>query len=212
MQQQAREVRQTQSPARGKATHSFNPSAEDVINIGSDDEDEGDFEITTTYAPPSNYADTHIDSRPSKPSQEGSDVESEADTGKFKLVFRSNKISKDITLIVRPTTKCGAIIKAYIKKAGLEKQYPHIFDEAVATEAPEPQSRGRGRGRGRGKGKGKGRGRGSGKAQAPPPAPAPDLSNLPDPRICVDGDKMDNTTEIGEAELDDGDMVDVVGL
>jgi hypothetical protein len=31
-------------------------------------------------------------------------------------------------------------------------------------------------------------------------------------RIIVDGDKMDNDTEIGEADLEDGDMVEIAGL
>jgi len=32
------------------------------------------------------------------------------------------------------------------------------------------------------------------------------------PNLMVDGDKMNNDTEIGEADLEDGDMVEVVGL
>lgn len=35
---------------------------------------------------------------------------------------------------------------------------------------------------------------------------------LPDPRISVDGDRMENNVEIGTADLEDGDMVEVVGL
>lgn len=82
----------------------------------------------------------------------------------------------------------------------MAEQYPHLFGESADAEAAAPPTRGRGRGRGRGKGN----------VQAS--ALAPDLSTLPDPRISVDGDKMDNMTEIGEADLDDGDMVEVVGL
>ena len=33
-----------------------------------------------------------------------------------------------------------------------------------------------------------------------------------DPRLCIDGDKMENDVEIGEAELEDGDQVEIVGL
>jgi hypothetical protein len=118
-----------------------------------------------------------------------SDAESDAAAAtenKFKLVLRS-KATKDITLIVRPTTKCGAIIKAFLKKAGLEEKYPHVFNEGGAGATAAPKQRGRGA------------------AKAP-------AKLLPDPRISVDGDKMDNDAEIGDADLDDGDMVDVVGL
>lgn len=32
------------------------------------------------------------------------------------------------------------------------------------------------------------------------------------PHLMVDGDKMTDDMEIGEADLDDGDLVEVVGL
>ena len=41
----------------------------------------------------------------------------------FKLTLRSVKTPKGIILTVRPQTKCGAILKAYIRKAGLAKEY-----------------------------------------------------------------------------------------
>lgn len=41
----------------------------------------------------------------------------------MKLTFRS-AISKDITLTVRPTTKCSLILKAFLKRAGLSDKYP----------------------------------------------------------------------------------------
>lgn len=95
----------------------------------------------------------------------------------FRLVVRSERTAgKNITLLVRPTTKCGAIVRGFLKKAGLEAEYP----------ANPPAAKGRGRG----------------KAAAPAKVPA----------LSVDGDKMDPDTEIGEADLEDGDQVDVVGL
>ncbi|OJT09434.1 hypothetical protein TRAPUB_14097 [Trametes pubescens] len=95
----------------------------------------------------------------------------------FRLVVRSERTAgKNITLLVRPTTKCGAIVRGFLKKAGLEAEYP----------ASPPAAKGRGRG----------------KAAAPAKAPA----------LSVDGDRMDPETEIGEADLEDGDQVDVVGL
>lgn len=33
-----------------------------------------------------------------------------------------------------------------------------------------------------------------------------------DPRLSVEGEKMDPSTQISETELEDGDMVEVVGL
>jgi hypothetical protein len=101
---------------------------------------------------------------------QASDDNCDSDDDTFKLVIRS-AITKDITLIVRPTTKCGAILKAFLKKAGVADNYPLLFGAAG--------------------GKKKG-----GK----------------DPRLCVDGDKMGNEVEISEAELEDGDQVEIVGL
>ncbi|KAI0058271.1 hypothetical protein BV25DRAFT_1994402 [Artomyces pyxidatus] len=47
--------------------------------------------------------------------------EDEDDT--FKLVVRSGS-TKDVTLTVRPTTTCGAIVKAFLKRVGLSDKYP----------------------------------------------------------------------------------------
>jgi hypothetical protein len=93
--------------------------------------------------------------------------ESEEETSqgeKFKLILRSTQTSKDITLTVRPTTTCGAIVKAFLKSAGLSDKY--------AAQTPKKGG----------------------------------------PRLCVDGDKMDPGSQIGDADLEDGDMVEVVGL
>ncbi|KIM43006.1 hypothetical protein M413DRAFT_443821 [Hebeloma cylindrosporum] len=126
-----------------------------------------------------------------QPTHQESDAESQSDAGnddddeddKFKLILRSAQTGdKDITLTVRPTTKCGAILRAFLKKAGLadRPEYKDVFAGAGAG----------------GTGKSKGKQGGKGK----------------DPRLCVDGDKMDNQAEIGDADLEDGDMVEVVGL
>jgi hypothetical protein len=109
-----------------------------------------------------------------------SDDESESDEDKFKLILRSAlTTNKEISLVVRPTTKCGAIVKAFLKRAGLSGQYPEVF-------AGVPAKKG---------------GRKSNVAAAGK-----------DPRLCLDGDKLDNASEIGDADLEDGDMIEVVGL
>lgn len=115
-------------------------------------------------------------------SQQDTDAESDSEGGTFKLILRSTISAKDITLTVRPTTKCGAIVKAFLKKAGVVDQYPGVFE---ATGAPVK----------------KGAAKKGAKAVAEK-----------DPRLCVDGDKMGNDVEIGEADLEDGDLVEVVGL
>ncbi|KAH9889910.1 hypothetical protein C8Q73DRAFT_793280 [Cubamyces lactineus] len=105
----------------------------------------------------------------------GSDDKDDAPSDVFQLVVRSERTKgKDITLRVRPTTKCGAIVRAFLKKAGLESEYPE--------NAPAAKGRGR-------------------KAV---PAKVPALS--------VDGDRMAPEDEIGVADLEDGDQVEVVGL
>ncbi|EAU86034.1 hypothetical protein CC1G_11706 [Coprinopsis cinerea okayama7 len=83
--------------------------------------------------------------------------QSDAEDDTFKLTLRSKH--KEVTVTVRPSTKCGNIVKAYLKKAKLE---------AMAA----------------------------GK----------------DPRLSVDGDKLDNDSPISDADLEDGDLVEVVGL
>lgn len=97
----------------------------------------------------------------------------------FKLTLRSAKTTKDIVLTVRPSTKCGSIVKAFLKKAGLADQY--------LEEAPKAAAK-------------KKRGRKSLVVVAS------------GPNLMIDGDKMNNDTEISEADLEDGDMVEVVGL
>nr|GAT60248.1 predicted protein [Mycena chlorophos] len=108
----------------------------------------------------------------------------------FKLILRSQLTSKDISLNVRPTTKCGAIVKAFLKKAGLAENYPELMTGGGTSNSKGPR-----------KSAGKGRGRKSAAA-----APAKD------PRLQIDGQKMDPEQPIGDEDLEDGDVVDVVGL
>jgi hypothetical protein len=74
-----------------------------------------------------------------------------------------------VNLTVRPTTTCGAIVKAFLKAAGLSDRYPDSPPTGKRTAQAMPQ-------------------------------------------LMVDGDKMADDIEIGEADLDDGDLVEVVGL
>ena len=105
-----------------------------------------------------------FDAGPSSPAEEEDD--------KFRLTLRSGK-TKDINVTVRPTTTCEAIIRAFLKKAGLADQYPN-------ANAPAAK-------------------KGRGKA-------------MDGPRLMVDGDKLDPSSVIGDADLEDGDLVEVVGL
>lgn len=65
-------------------------------------------------------------------------------------------------------------------------QYPEVFADAPAK--PAAKKRGR------------------------PSKIATVAAAAKDPRLCIDGDKMDNQTPIGDMDLEDGDMVEVVGL
>lgn len=81
-------------------------------------------------------------------------------------MLRSAATEDSVNLTVRSTTTCGAIIKAFLKAAGLSDRYPV------------------------------------------PPSKGKQIT----PQLMVDGDKMTDDMEIGEADLDDGDLVEVVGL
>jgi len=94
----------------------------------------------------------------------------------FKLTLRSVKTPKGIVLTVRPQTKCGAIVKAYLRKTGLANEYLEHDTSA----------------------RGRNRGRRSVIASGP--------------RLMVDGDKLDNEAEIREADVEDGDIIEVNGL
>jgi hypothetical protein len=120
-----------------------------------------------------NQAPKAVQSSRNSPSPEReSDAESEAEsTGgdKIKLVLRSAATENNVNLTVRPTTTCGAIVKAFLKAAGLSDRYPDSPSTGKRTAQAMPQ-------------------------------------------LMVDGDKMADDIEIGEADLDDGDLVEVVGL
>lgn len=188
-----------------KNSCNLNVEEDVIITLSENDAEDGDHVIISSVnATHSSKMSSNLLSR--LPQGE-SDADSQSDDRRFKLILRSEKVAKDITLIVRPTTKCGSIVKTYIKKVGLTEQYPHVFEEAAAEDPVAPGSRVRGRRRPGGRGREKGVG-----GNKIATVSMPDLSRLSDPRIWVDGDKMDNNATIGEVDLDDGDMVDIVGL
>ena len=131
-----------------------------------------------------------IEEIPSKPPTPEPASEKEEEDDKFKLILRAKDV-KDITLTVRPTTKCSAIIRAYLKSAGLADKFA-----ASAEPAPPPPTKGRGRGRGK-------------KAA---PLPPPMAAAPPMPVLMLDGDKLEPESEIGACDLEDGDMVEVFGV
>jgi hypothetical protein len=97
-----------------------------------------------------------------------SDAQSVADDDDgdvFKLVVRS-AVTKDVILKVRPTTTCGAIVKAFLTRAGIAAEYP-------VGKGPRGKR---------------------------------------EPRLMVDGEHMNPETLISEADLEDGDQVEVDGL
>ncbi|KAJ7625341.1 hypothetical protein DFH06DRAFT_1229212 [Mycena polygramma] len=110
-----------------------------------------------------------------------SDAESDAGGETFKLVLQS-ATTKNITVTVRPTTTCGAIVQAFLKKAGLADKYAKSPRKSV--------------------------GGGSKKGKKATGALAP----TKDPQLVIDGDKVAHHVPIGDMDLDDGDAVDVVGL
>lgn len=95
----------------------------------------------------------------------------------FRLTLRSVKTPKGVVLTVRPQTKCGAILKAYLRKAGLANEYLE-YDSGA-----------------------KGRNRGKRSAII-----------TSGTRLVVDGEKLDNEVEIREADVEDGDIIEVAGL
>lgn len=150
----------------------------EVIGIDSDDED--------------NIAGSSWQTNSQTQIQE-SDADSEIEPGgTFKLVLRSALTGANtISLVVRQTTKCGAIVKAFIKKAGLEERYPELFDSSGSNTGNSKKGK-----------KNNGGARTGTSCQ---------LSEK-QARLCIDGEKQDNDAVIGEADLEDGDMVEVVGL
>jgi hypothetical protein len=80
-------------------------------------------------------------------------------------------------LTVRPQTKCGSIVKAYLRKVGLANEY---LEYGTSTRV-------------------RNRGRRS-------------VIIASGPRLVIDGDKLDNEVEIREADVEDGDIIEVMGL
>jgi hypothetical protein len=120
--------------------------------------------------PPTANAPAQGSSPPGSAEDEESESESHSmadddDDDIFKLVVRSGA-TKDVSLKVRPTTTCGAIVKAFLKRAGIVDQY--LEGRSI---------------------------RGGG-----------------GPRLMIDGERMDPETPISEADLEDGDQVEVDGL
>ncbi|KAJ3513491.1 hypothetical protein NLJ89_g2912 [Agrocybe chaxingu] len=178
-------IQRNNVPARPQNVDPIPSTSNDTVEIGSD----SDSDVQELPA------DSQLTQPVQSQQQESESEAEEADQGeKFKLILRSGITSgKDITLVVRPTTKCGAIVKAFLKKAGLAEQYPEVFTDAVAP-APAITAKGK---------------KGGKKSKA---AAATAVLPSKDPRLCIDGDKMNNDMEIGDADLEDGDMVEVVGL
>lgn len=102
----------------------------------------------------------------------GSGSEDGEDDDKMKLIFRS-AVSKDVTLTVRPTTKCSVILKAFLKRVGMADKYP-----------ASPVKKGR----------------------------KPKTALGAGPALMVDGDRLNPNAAISSADLEDGDLVEVVGL
>jgi Ubiquitin-2 like Rad60 SUMO-like len=124
---------------------------------------------------PPPIADGSTQWSPSPGSAEDAESESDAqsmaeddDDDVFKLVVRSG-VTKDVTLKVRPTTTCGAIVKAFLKRAG-------IADKHIEGK----NSRGK--------------------------------SAAGGPRLMIDGEHMSPDIPISEADLEDGDQVEITGL
>ncbi|KAF9221601.1 hypothetical protein BS17DRAFT_785030 [Gyrodon lividus] len=106
-------------------------------------------------------------------SDAGSEAES-AGGDKIKLIFRS-ATTKDKTfpLTVRSTTTCGAVVKAFLKAAGLPDNYSSAAPTSMGKEGKK---------------------------------------YIPYPQLMIDGDKMAPEAEIGNADLEDGNLVEIVGI
>ena len=59
---------------------------------------------------------------------------------KFKIILRSS-LGKDVSLTVRPTTTCGAIIRAFLKQLGLQDKYPGAGEVDAAPAAKKGKGR-----------------------------------------------------------------------
>lgn len=102
----------------------------------------------------------------------------EAAEDTFKLTLRSVKTPRGIVLTVRPQTKCGAIVEAFLRKAGLTNQSLERNSGITGDENRGKRS----------------------------------VATTSGPWLVVDGDKLGNEVEIGEAEVEDGDIIEVTGV
>lgn len=109
-------------------------------------------------------------------------IESEDNDDLINIVIRS-PTAEDVTLTIPHTTKCGEIVKAFLKKASIEGRYLDLFDDKGTMSADK---------------------RSGGKKKKNTLEKQPVLS--------VDGVEMANHAKISEAILFDGDFVDIVGL
>ncbi|KAJ3894225.1 hypothetical protein GG344DRAFT_41513 [Lentinula edodes] len=151
---------QLRSEAAAKANKNTTNTPSNIIEIDSDEEDDK--------------------IGPSTPAGDDQDED------KFKLVLRSALTSKDITLNVRSTTKCGAIVSAFLKKAGLMEKYPALSDSAADGSSLQKKTKSR-------------------RSVA-----GSTINKVP--KLSIDGDKVGNDIEIGDYDLEEGDMVEVVDL
>ncbi|THV03056.1 hypothetical protein K435DRAFT_310547 [Dendrothele bispora CBS 962.96] len=189
----------SQQPPSNKPTSSSNTWKQ--AHVESDDDDD-EIVVLGSDGEPSNAGDESSDveliseneALNTSTAAPASSLTPDQDDGPtFKLVLRSGKTQNDITLTVRPTTKCGAIVKAFLKKAGFadKDEYAGFLQDAASSgAAPKPKKKPRKNARGA----------------------ATVASDQKIPTLCVDGDKVGNDTEIGDQDLEDGDMIEVVGL
>lgn len=168
---------QLRSEAAAKANKTTTDPPSNIIEIDSDEEDDRIGPSSFMY----NNDDDHLNA--SVALQTGAPAGDDQDEDKFKLVLRSALTSKDITLNVRSTTKCGAIVNAFLKKAGLTEKYPALSADGSSLQKKTKSKRG---------------------------VAGSTINNVP--KLSIDGDKVGNDIEIGDYDLEEGDMVEVVDL
>ncbi|KAF9077507.1 hypothetical protein BDP27DRAFT_1311157 [Rhodocollybia butyracea] len=109
------------------------PNVIDLADSDSDDEPDPEIEIIAKNNQSDAESQTEAGTGGGKKGEDD-------DQDKFKIVLRSGLTSKDIMLNVRSTTKCGAIVKAFLKKAGLAEKYPVIFAEGNVSAQKKSKS------------------------------------------------------------------------
>ncbi|KAJ3810104.1 hypothetical protein EV368DRAFT_81047 [Lentinula lateritia] len=169
---------QLRSEAAAKANKTTTDPPSNIIEIDSDEED-------ARIGPSSFMYNNDVDHSNASVALQ-TPVGDDQDEDKFKLVLRSALTSKDITLNVRSTTKCGAIVNAFLKKAGLMDKYPALSDGAADGSSLQKKTKSR-------------------RSVA-----GSTINKVP--KLSIDGDKVGNDIEIGDYDLEEGDMVEVVDL